>query len=214
MDCRGLSNLQKISIHYSAAFNDDSMIPISQCEKLFFLEIVGCKNFTGSGIKRLKSLKHLKILNVSENSNFQDIGAQHAFFLNLEELNLQGNPRITDHAFAHIEEKVELTRLFVSGCKGLTDKCMEDISKLQNLRWLWLGNYKITDKGIEHLNNMNQLCDLRLDYCNITDKSIIHLQRLPALEYLSLIGCKKVSDKEINNLKRLRKGIVIPREYK
>jgi beta-lactamase regulating signal transducer with metallopeptidase domain len=74
----------------------------------------------------------------------------------------------------------------VFGGHELTPPLLEHLSKLTNLRTLYLHRTKITDAGMENLNSLTRLRKLYLGQTDVGDAGIAHLKGLTQLEYLDL----------------------------
>jgi hypothetical protein len=81
---------------------------------------------------------------------------------------------------------VEKTRISNSG--------METISKLSNLRILYLNNTSITDEGIEKLESLPDLVYLNLVGTGFSDRSLNTLRKLKNLESLYVFDTKVSKD--------------------
>jgi hypothetical protein len=83
----------------------------------------------------------------------------------------------------------------------ITDAGLVYISKLKNLRNLYLNDTKISDSGLIYLRDLKKLVELDLSNTNVTDKGLDHLKGLKNLKNLTLYGTKVTRD----GMKRLKK---------
>jgi hypothetical protein len=84
----------------------------------------------------------------------------------------------------------------------LTDRGLEHLKGLSQLRWLDLPGTQVTDSGLEHLKGLKQLQILSLNDTKVTDAGLQHLKGLPQLEWLDLDGTQ-VTDAGLEHLKGL-----------
>ena len=66
-----------------------------------------------------------------------------------------------------------------------TDKSLEHLDGLTQLRCLFLGSTQVTDKGLEHLTGLTQIQTLWLSDTQVTDKGLEHLTGLTKLRTLA-----------------------------
>lgn len=95
----------------------------------------------------------------------------------------------------------QLTDLEID-CDNLSDRDLESIGKLQNLRCLSLNSVQVSDAGLRHLAELTELTELRLVSETITDEGIQHLAGLTKTRSLTLL-CPNVTDAGLRHLARL-----------
>jgi Leucine-rich repeat (LRR) protein len=82
----------------------------------------------------------------------------------------------------------------------VTDAWLEPVTKLPQLRELWLTETRVTDRGLEQLKGFSQLKLLRLDGApQVTDVGLEHVKGLAQLQCLSLLGTQ-VTDSGLERL--------------
>ncbi len=103
----------------------------------------------------------------------------------LERLDLGANPELTDLGLAYLKglTKLETLRLWDT---NISDKGMELISELKQLRWLYLGGTTITDAGLSFVKKLTLLRGLDLRATHISDRGLKPLNALQNLEWLDL----------------------------
>jgi len=105
----------------------------------------------------------------------------------LTSLDLSGNP-FPDHALTKLNECPDLVALNLSGCKGLSNACLQHLTD-NKLRVLALAGVKLlTDAGLLRLRQIPSLEALNLSNLKqITDAGILSLgEGLPLLQVLDL----------------------------
>jgi hypothetical protein len=70
--------------------------------------------------------------------------------------------------------------------RHVTDRGIEHLKGLVELRCLVLNDTQLTDDGLEHLKGLSQLQVLSLDNTRVTDSGLIHLKALAHLQSLYL----------------------------
>ncbi|HWE00427.1 MAG TPA: hypothetical protein VG345_15355, partial [Bryobacteraceae bacterium] len=80
-----------------------------------------------------------------------------------------------------------------------TDKGMEGLAELKNLRRLLLRDTLVTDEGLKSLGNLTRLEELDLSGARVTDKGVEYLRNLKSMRRLNLLGAQ-VSDASIDVL--------------
>jgi hypothetical protein len=107
------------------------------------------------------------------------------FLTKLEDLDL-AETEVTDATLGPI---LELTRLESLTLRGpVTDRGLERLASLRNLRGLWLSGSKVTDSGLIHLKSLAHLEKLGLPGAGVTDAGLARLKALKKLEVLDLTG--------------------------
>jgi len=75
-----------------------------------------------------------------------------------------------------------------------TDKGMEGLAGLTNLRRLLLRDTLVTDDGLKFLANLTKLEELDLSGARITDKGVQYLRNLKSMRRLNLLGAQITDD--------------------
>ncbi len=92
--------------------------------------------------------------------------------------------------------------------RGITNRGMEAVGKLRQLRYLNIGACDINNEGMSFLPSLKNLEYLNLSYCNrITEKTAVYVQKLPRLKYLDLQGCIKINTGGLKKFEK--KGLTI-----
>lgn len=72
----------------------------------------------------------------------------------------------------------------------MTDKGLENLKALTQMKWLLLSNTKVTDRGMENLKALTQMCGLSLTGTEVTDRGLENLKALTHLQVLWLTDTK------------------------
>jgi hypothetical protein len=169
-------------------------------------------NVTDAGLDSLRTLSHLRKLDLSKATVFStqpqtaitDAGLAHLKGLTqLEDLSIVGIG-ITDAGLEHLKPLTKLQCLNMDGSNGLTDAGLEQLQGMTHLRRLYLGFAKVTDAGLERLTGFAELQSLQLGSGDVTDAGLRHLQKLARLEQLRLTSCPRISDAGLKHLAALQ----------
>jgi eukaryotic-like serine/threonine-protein kinase len=156
---------------------------------------------TDDSLKRLKDLKHLRELDLSETS-ISDAGLEHLQGLDsLSRLDL-GRTAITNEGLKYVSNLKNLRELYVSGVPRINDAGLEQIAHLTMLGSLDLTEASITDVGIVHLSRLNHLQVLRVDSTGVTDAGLKSICSIKSLRELFMSGTK-VNDAGLKHVRNL-----------
>jgi hypothetical protein len=96
---------------------------------------------------------------------------------------------IGDDDLAVISQLDQITSLNLDGSKRITDKGLQYLARMPQLRELTLSG-QITDRGLESLQHLRELRAFQMYWQNgITDKGISNLRLCNQLEEVDLLGC-------------------------
>ena len=96
---------------------------------------------------------------------------------------------IGDDDLGIISQLDQITSLNLDGSKRLTDKGLQYLARMPQLRKLILGG-QITDRGLEPLAHLRELRVFQMFWqANITDEGIANLRFCDHLEEVDLLGC-------------------------
>ena len=123
-------------------------------------------------------------LNLSD-SNLDDSMISDLINLPLTYLNLSGT-KISDTGFENILKVKNLDFLNLLECDLLSEKCLEEVSKLEKLKVLTLGRNLVTDRTLEYLSRCKSLDGIDASHSNITEKGLRSLAKLKSLRLLIL----------------------------
>uniref|UniRef100_A0A6B2LLD2 F-box/LRR-repeat protein 15-like leucin rich repeat domain-containing protein n=1 Tax=Arcella intermedia TaxID=1963864 RepID=A0A6B2LLD2_9EUKA len=125
----------------------------------------------------------------------------------LHTLNLSGCIGLTDKIVEHLESLLNLKHLTLYRCQQLTD---EGISKLFyckfQLEYLSLSHlYNLTDCAFQNIAAQGQLVELNVRYTKITDDGIKYFLGLKNLKILILYFCENITKDTLKKLQTLPK---------
>jgi hypothetical protein len=114
---------------------------------------------------------------------------------------------LKDEDMAWVTKLVNLRSLWLEA-NGITDEGMIQLSNLKRLEILWLQHTPISDKGIPALAKLTKLRDLDRSATDVTDESIEALSQCRALQILKLLNTN-ISDTGVATLQRALPDCVI-----
>jgi hypothetical protein len=168
---------------------------LARCTKLEKLYLSGMQplRVTDDGLKSLAGLVHLKVFDAGA-TPFTDAGIAHlAPLVNMEELPLDFNTRVSDASMPTIAKMTKLRVLRFHGARGVTDAGITAIRDLRELENLQLGYASLTDAGMATIARFANLKTLDLQNTQITDVGMSHLEGLKKLTWIALRGDRKVT---------------------
>ncbi len=212
----GLAHLAKMPFleHLSIGgdgFGDQHVAYLKDATSLRSLGLA-MTNVTDAGVAHLSNLTHLEYLDLWHT------GVTDACLLylkpmrSLKRLNIRveypdpKNPPFTIRGIAQLAEMQSLEHLDLPNF-GMTDECLALVSKLQNLRYLWVGcnsNSVLSDAGLEHVAKLKRLEQLQISGTGITDKGMPLIASLTGLIKLGLHSAPGVTDDGLVPLKALK----------
>ncbi len=142
----------------------------------------------GDGLRHLGNLPRLKslLLGDSERRAVSDLGdgwiVHVAQLPEIEELNIF-RVALSERSVEQLTRLKSLRRLWLVGCP-IADTELERIAALSWLESLNLGETRVTNRGLAALQSMNSLETLNLTGTAVTDEGLSSLQKLPNLAYL------------------------------
>jgi len=89
---------------------------------------------------------------------------------------------VTDKGLEHLKILSEITHLIIKEDVAITDKGIQTISHLKNLKNLTINSPNITDEGLQHINKLTKLVDINLSGTQFSDKGLKKLKILKNLK--------------------------------
>jgi hypothetical protein len=157
---------------------------------------------TDSDLAYMRGLPHLEKL-VLKGHYITDAGMPHLQKLeNLEDLSIY-HTRVTDAGLVHLKALTKLTRLQLID-NEIDGPGLRHVAHLPCLEELWLTDgCAITDRDIEPLKRMQNLRLLHLTAGpELTDKGLLNLVALKHLEYVFITGHPRVTWRGADNLRK------------
>lgn len=201
-----VSTLALLDLRGSQRLTDRGLLQLSHTP-LSSLEIVkldNCHGITGRGLLAFSRSHRLHTLSLANCRRLTDEAVVNVSHLStsLTALNLDGCRCLTDRSLDALSGLVELRKLNLDQCDLITDEGLTSLEDLINIEELSLGWCRlISDDGLEILanqpNRSQVLRTLRLARCSITDDGLEHLEKLERLEHLDLNGCVNIGSAEL-----------------
>ena len=226
---RNLHKLHTLNVS-NTGLPDDSFAPLSECHALKRLNLGGCRNITGNGMRHLRNLS-IQTLDV-QRTQVGDTGIREIATLSqLSELHLGSCP-ITSAGLAPLAQS-KLRTLDLEGCIGVSDAGLEHIKTIHTLKTLNLAKTSVGNRGLTALADLSQLEDLSLegpsindDSCailanlrslttlrvknsQISDAGLQELQTLHNLTTLDISQCGEITERGISRFKRARPDVLL-----
>ena len=164
---------------------------------------------TFSGLNQLNTLTNLRELHLASVQRDRR-GLNLCGLTQLEALNIQrrgietdalsDSENWTDQDMACLASLPKLRRLW--GIRGVSDRGMQHLIRLDSLEWLDIGGLAVTDASVAYLGNMRNLKHVAL-HGKITDHGLRGLERLKSLRYLSLGSEATISEGALNRLRQI-----------
>ncbi|KAH1061720.1 hypothetical protein AAZX31_02G217400 [Glycine max] len=165
------------------------------------LDLTLCPCVDDATLKSLSLAWHssLRSIDLSKSRLFSHVGLS-ALAVNctcLVEIDLSNRPDLTDLAAKAIAEAVNLERLCLGRCKGITDLGIGCVavrcSRLRHVGLRWC--IRVTDFGVGLIAiKCKEIRSLDLSYLPITEKCLHHILQLEHLEDLVLEHCLGIED--------------------
>jgi Leucine-rich repeat (LRR) protein len=165
------------------------------------------ETLTDDALKGLTDMKQLEWLNLGVSSKVTNAGLKHLVGLpNLHYLRVPSE--ITNDGLGEIRKMKQLRKLDLHGCHDISDLgVVVGITELTELQDLTLDSDQITDFGFSALTSLDKLRRLELRDVSVTEEGLKQLAKFKQLESLTLRGTETTDAvlKEIAGLKHLRK---------
>jgi Leucine-rich repeat (LRR) protein len=156
---------------------------------------------TNKGISKLTELKNLKALHLHcdllTDKDLLVIGQ----LSKLETLTSDSLRNVTEDGIQELQSLSNLQSLCLGYCPGISDKTLDGIGRLPNLKTLKLAACDITNSGLHALTKSSRLQELHLHSCTlITDAGLEALQKSP-LQKLTL-SFSNIKNEGLSHLKQ------------
>ena len=198
-----LTNLKSLKeLFISPNFQGPGLVYLSQLPKLSSLILFGSKEVRNDLIhlKHIQSLRKLEIYyeyRPITNAELTDISQ----IQQLEELNIKGQPKVSENVLTCLETMPALKRFDIDGFE-ITDARLKRLKKLKNLDAL--KSVRVGDEGLACLTTFAGLkslsCGLR---DGVTEAGVSKLGELRSLEKLGISGDKILTDEVMQQIAKL-----------
>jgi Leucine-rich repeat (LRR) protein/tRNA A-37 threonylcarbamoyl transferase component Bud32 len=193
-----MKSLQVLDLSRDSGMPEDGLVQLRSLPLLKKLNLHGM-NITDKSSEVIRHCSHLTSLDVSHTQ----IG--NAFVTSLDSLKLEhlniSDDRIDDKALLNLPNQRHLSTLVLSGAEqAITDKGVEVIAKIPNLRVLYLDREKwITDRALLYLGRCQGLHSLTIRGAPITDAGLKNLDGLASLSNLDVLGTR-ITDAGVDSI--------------
>lgn len=208
---KSVANVEDVNLYYAEQIGDGALVVMKSWKKLKRLNLRGTK-VTDLGVSQLVAHPSLESIDVGY-SLFTDNGFEPMTSIpNLKEIYVGGN-KLTDVGVNMLRLIPALSVVDLSGAQRtdsglwaatITDRGLETLGQLKNLRVLNLRASKITDAGMGSLGGLTQLSELDLAQTNLTSSGLKPLAGLGKLQKLSLWKCSRINDEAVETLSRMK----------
>jgi Leucine-rich repeat (LRR) protein len=208
---KNLPAVEDLNLYYAEQIGDGTLVILKGWKKLKHLNLRGTK-VTDLGVAQLAGHPSLESLDVGY-SLFTDNGFDPMTQIpNLKRIAAGGN-KLTDVGLNLLRLLPALEALDLAGAQRtdsglwaaiITDKGLETIGQLKNLRELNLRAAKISDAGMGRMSSLAQLEDLNLAQTNLSAAGLQPLAGLPKIAKLTLYKCQRINDDAVDVLARMK----------
>jgi hypothetical protein len=152
------------------------------------------KGLSDDGMAEIVKMQFLKRLDVAldqlTDAGLRSLGK----LVNLEELDLYGNPMMTDNGLKALTNLRSLRYLRLGKECPFTNRGIAHLASLPSLKVLWLDTHNVTDEGLRGLARSRSLERLNMFWLDtITDRGIVYLKDMPRLRKLN-VGHARLTD--------------------
>lgn len=207
---RNLPHLEWLTVD-SRNLSDSGLAHIGQCKQLKTLSLRWAQ-ITDGGLAHLTGLEQIESVDLRYSSVNGTGLTLLAKLPRLKTLHLGGTGSdIKDDELKYLKGLAALESLTLDSSNGaFTDKGLAHLEAVPGLRRLSL-SFTFKDDGIGKLKGLEKLRTLSVSYCSeVTDASVKHFAAMPALEDLSLTGCR-VTENGVKKLQKERPKLKVTR---
>lgn len=181
---------------------DEGLVGLQQFKALRTIELSG-PLITPDGLGGLGDIPNLKSIALSDFKVTETLFSNLAQIKNLESLGLPADSEISDEWLYHLHSLPKLYRVRLGG-EFLSDRGIEELSKLKSLQALTIYNSRITDTGLANIPRSADLREFKINSQSIlTDRGLKEITKLKQLRVLHIKECK-ISDVGLADLHQLK----------
>lgn len=222
-----LTELRELDMSGCPGLTEEGIRQLARLPNLSDLDIDGCPKLDDNALPELAKIKGLKKLGLS----FADTGmtvsslARLNCLSNLKELDIRDINLGSNALDISGLTEIERLTIYIGEKKAFTDRDLDCLTNLKNLKNLQLNPHKFTDSGVaklagltnmenlviggpnmtdealSYLSNMKKLSGLTISEADITDKGIKHLENLDVLIYLQITSNCDISPGALDRLR-------------
>lgn len=208
---KNVASVEDVNLYYAEQIGDGALVVMKNWKKLKRLNLRGTK-VTDLGVAQLVAHPSLEAIDVGY-SLFTDNGFEPMTAIpNLKEIAVGGN-KLTDVGVNMLRLLPALTAVDLSGAQRtdsglwsatITDRGLDTLGQLKNLRKLNLRASKITDAGMGKLAGLATLVEADFGQTNLSAAGLQPLAGLRKLENLVLYKCSRVNDDAVDVLSEMK----------
>jgi Leucine-rich repeat (LRR) protein len=194
---KSATNLREVNLAYAEKIGDPAHAVVKQWKNLRRLNLRGTV-IADETAASAAALPHLEVLDIAD-TIVGDVGMEAlATAQSLKELSI-GNIRMGEAGFQSLRQFTTLNVLDLSGRRhqgpaNISDRGMEAIAALRQLRVLKLGHTKFSSKAFAALVGLTSLERLGLEFCpEVNDEALKQLSAAKNLRWVDLYGTKVTS---------------------
>jgi Leucine-rich repeat (LRR) protein len=171
---KGLTNLKELTLPFTGV-SGAGFVHLKDLPNLTYLELWGCGNVTGEGLKSIKALQSVNLVDTPiGDAELEHLGAM----TNLTGVLDLDRTRVGDAGLAHLRGLSGLKGLGLSGTR-VTDAGLTRLRVLRNLQGVNLDGTRVSDAGLADLKALPNLSTVVLSGTRITDAGLSDLARPP-----------------------------------
>jgi internalin A len=205
-------NLREVNLAYAERIGDPTHAVIKNWKKLRKLSLRGTV-IADETAASAASLPELEMLDIAD-TIVGDIGVEALTLApKLKQLSM-GNIRMSEVGFQSLRQFTTLSHLDLSGRRhqgpaNISERGIEAIASLRQLRVLKLGHTKFPAKSFPALASMPAIEELGLEFCpEVNDETLKHLASWKSLRRVDLYGTK-VTAEGVAALRKERQDLTV-----
>jgi hypothetical protein len=170
---RSFPRLRTLNLGQLKQLTDAGLAHVAVLSGLQKLFLPGCVSITDVGLEHLRGLVEMHTLDLGATA-VTDAGLKWLGGMGrLEFLYLVGLVGVTDEGLGHLEGRTSLRKLFLGGCRSVSDRGMSRLLGLKHLEFLGLDGTAVSDAGLERLRALEGLQALDVRQCgSVTEAGV------------------------------------------
>ncbi len=180
-------------MHMSGAIDDRGMEALSKAKNITALHMQDFR-ITDQASESLKKFTKLNSLVLFRCSNFTSQGLLALKGLPLNRLTLRALPGVDDAGMAFFGDVPKLRRLYLQELPSVSDVGLTQLANLKDLEVLDIWAIPMSNKSLETIGKLENLRELSIRTTDITDAAIDPILALPKLQRLTLKDNAKITE--------------------